>query len=353
MKRTKPTICVIIPCFNEESVIVRTHEKLLGLGGNSKYAWRLLYVDDGSRDGTARLLDSFCVGRSDVGVLHFARNFGHQAAVCAGLRHAEGDFLAIIDADLQDPPEAIEPMADEIASLGVEMVYGKREKRKGESLFKSWTSSIFYRVLNALSDVEFPVEVGDFRVISRKAADCFNSLPEGSKYIRGLMSWTGLSSAPYLYVREPRAAGETKYTLKKMIKLASDGILSFSTKPLKLMTSLGFFCVLVGLCLGLWALVQKLAGAKVALGWTSLIVITVFLGGVQLVSLGVMGEYIGRIFEEVKKRPDYVIGRAAGYLDGRPQAAASGSRRTEGKADGVSPASEKSKAPTPGRRGRG
>jgi polyisoprenyl-phosphate glycosyltransferase len=308
----KKTITVIVPCYNEELVIEQTHSRLLALRKGSAYAWKILYVNDGSRDGTTRLLDSFGTASADVGAIHLARNFGHQSAVCAGLQAADSDYIAIIDADLQDPPEAIEPMVDALVGHGVEIVYGQRERRQGESLFKKATSVLFYRLLNALSDVKFPVDVGDFRVISRRAADCFNSLPEGSKYIRGLMSWTGLLAEPYLYVRDPRAAGETKYTLKKMLKLASDGILSFSTKPLKIMTSLGFFCVLVALGIGLWALIQKIIGAKVAVGWASLVMATVFLGGVQLLSLGVMGEYVGRIFEEVKKRPDYIIGRISG-----------------------------------------
>jgi polyisoprenyl-phosphate glycosyltransferase len=305
----KKSICVVVPCYNEEAVIEQTHARLLSLGKGSGYVWKILYVNDGSADRTTELLDAFCTESDNVGAIHLARNFGHQAAVCAGLLHAKGDYAAIIDADLQDPPEAIEKMVGSLIDHGVDIVYGQREKRKSESFFKKSTSAVFYRLLNALSDVKFPVDVGDFRVISRKALDCFNSLPEGAKYIRGLMSWMGLPSEPYSYVREARAAGETKYTLKKMIKLASDGILSFSTKPLRLMTSLGLFCVLIGLALGLWALVQKIVGMKVAVGWTSLIIAIVFLGGVQLLSLGMMGAYIGRIFEEVKKRPDYIIRR--------------------------------------------
>ena len=221
---------------------------------------------------------------------------------------AKGDYVVIIDADMQDPPEIIPNMLEEMKKVGAEVIYGKRKKRKGESLFKKLTAKLFYRLLNKLSDVSFPPDAGDFKIITNKVLVSFNKLEEKNLYIRGLISWLGFKQVPYEYERDPRLAGETKYTMRKMLKLALNGLLGFSKKPLLLVVQLGFLIIILSFLLFLWILLGYFFSRYILVpGWTSNMVVIIFLGGVQLLSLGIVGLYIGNIFDEVKHRPNFII----------------------------------------------
>ena len=240
-------------------------------------------------------------------VLSFSRNFGHQCAVTAGLKYVTGDAIVIIDADLQDPPELIPEML-KLWEAGNDVIYGKRKTRDGESAFKLFTAKMFYKTLNALSDVEIPKDTGDFRLVDRKVVDTINSLPEHNKFLRGLFSWVGYKQIPFEYERKERFAGKTKYPLKKMLKLASDGIISFSTKPLKIVGGLGIISIVISFILLIYALISYIFKLNnLSAGWTSLMLGITFFAGVQLLSLWIMSEYIARIYDESKNRPQYII----------------------------------------------
>ncbi|MDR0694613.1 MAG: glycosyltransferase family 2 protein [Prevotellaceae bacterium] len=301
-------LSVIIPCYNEEAVIAETHRQLTEVMKKLSHGYELIFVNDGSNDHTFEALSDIAAQDKSVKILHFSRNFGHQCAVSAGLRHCAGDAAVIIDADLQDPPVVILEMLDIMKAEQANVVYGVRKHRKGESWFKLLTAKIFYRLLNYLSDVKFPVDTGDFRLMDRKIINEFNALKEKNKYIRGLISWMGFKQTPCYYEREERFAGETKYPLRKMLKFAMIGLFYFSKKPLKVATSLGFICVVFGLAFVLWMIINRfiLGGATVQ-GWISTIAIVVFFGGVQLLTIGVLGQYIGNIFDESKDRPEYIV----------------------------------------------
>ena len=242
-----------------------------------------------------------------VKVISFSRNFGHQAAVTAGIKEVTGDAIVIIDADLQDPPELIPDML-KYWEEGNDVIYGKRKTRKGESAFKLLTAKMFYKTLNALSDVEIPKDTGDFRLVDRKVIDTVNAMPEHNKFLRGLFSWVGFKQMAYEYERQERYAGKTKYPLKKMLKLASDGIMGFSTKPLKLVGGLGVFTILLSILILIYSLVSYAFNLNhLTAGWTSIMVAITLFSGVQLVSIWIIAEYIGRIYDEAKKRPEYII----------------------------------------------
>ncbi|MDR3350179.1 MAG: glycosyltransferase family 2 protein [Prevotellaceae bacterium] len=301
-------LSVIIPCYNEEAVIAETCRQLTEVMKKLPHGYELIFVNDGSRDATLQILRELAEKDSAVKVLGFSRNFGHQCAVAAGLRHCAGDVAVIIDADLQDPPAVILEMLDIMKATQANVVYGVRKHRKGESWFKLFTAKIFYRLLNYLSDVKFPVDTGDFRLMDRQIINEFNALKEKNKYIRGLISWMGFKQVPCYYEREERFAGETKYPLRKMLRFAMIGLFYFSKKPLKLATSLGFFCVFLGLAFVLWMFVSRFfLGGITVQGWISTIAIVVFFGGVQLLTIGVLGQYIGNIFDETKGRPEYIV----------------------------------------------
>jgi dolichol-phosphate mannosyltransferase len=247
-----------------------------------------------------------------VNLIRFSRNFGHQPAVSAGIRYCHGDLAVIIDADLQDPPEVIPDMIKQLVSTGSNVVYGVRTRRKGETLFKRAAANLFYKILNKLSEVPLPLNTGDFRVMDRRIIDAFNALRENNKYIRGLISWIGFKQTPFYYEREPRRAGSTKYTLRKMIRLASTGIFYFSKKPLKLATAFGFLSVGAGLLLSLWILFNKIFSPQYLIsGWTSMILLVIYFGGVQLLTIGILGHYIGSLFDEIKGRPEYIVDTTA------------------------------------------
>ena len=298
---------VVVPLFNEEEVIKESYKRLKTVMDGLNESYELVFVNDGSRDKTAQLAREICEADSNVKLINFSRNFGHQTAITAGMDYASGDAVVVIDADLQDPPEVIPQMIAKWRE-GYDVVYGQRVKRKGETFFKKVTAKVFYRTLRRLTEVDIPVDTGDFRLIDRKVCEALKKVSERNRYIRGVISWLGFKSAPVEFVREKRFAGTTKYPLKKMLKFASDAIMSFSYKPLKLATYLGFLVSVVSFIYLLVMIVLKLCGAMTTVpGWTSIIVITLFFNGIILLVLGIIGEYIGRIYDEAKGRPLYVV----------------------------------------------
>lgn len=273
----------------------------------TKYTYEIIFIDDGSKDRTLEILEAIAKEDKNVKIISFSRNFGHQAAVTAGLKEVTGNAVVIMDADLQDPPELI-PNMIELWEQGNEVIYGKRKKRKGESAFKLMSAKMFYKTLNLLSDVEIPKDTGDFRLVDRKVVDVINSLPEHNKFLRGLFSWVGYKQCAYEYERKERFAGKTKYPLKKMYKLASDGIVSFSSKPIKLVGVLGTISILISFVILIYALVSYIFKLnELSSGWTSIMVAITFFSGVQLLSLWIISGYIGRIYDESKGRPQYII----------------------------------------------
>ncbi|MDL2278316.1 glycosyltransferase family 2 protein [Parabacteroides sp. OttesenSCG-928-G07] len=301
-------LAVIVPCYNEENVVddayKRIRQVLLTLSCSSE----IIFINDGSNDKTRELLDAIAAVDKQVKVIHFSRNFGHQPAVTAGINSCDADFAVILDADMQDPPELIPELIELQKKEQANVVYCVRKSREGEGWFKVWTSKLFYRTMNAMSEVVFPVDTGDFRMIDRKVIEQFNQLKEKGKYIRGLVSWVGFKQVPFYYERQARMAGETKYPLRAMLRFASKALLYFSKKPLQLAMGLGFTAVVVGLILGAWFTLGKIYGfSNAESGWTSLMTVIIFFGGVQLITVGVLGQYIGILFDEIKARPEYII----------------------------------------------
>ena len=307
-------ISVIVPMYYEEKVAEECYKRLTTcLQKLTDYTYEIIVIDDGSKDKTLEILENIASKDDKVKVISFSRNFGHQAAVTAGLKHVSGDAIIIIDADLQDPPELI-PQMIQLWEQGNEIIYAKRKKRKGESPFKLLSAKLFYQILNALSDTEIPKDTGDFRLVDRKVVDTINNMPEHNKFLRGLFSWVGYKQIPFEYEREERFAGETKYPLRKMLKLASDGIISFSTKPLKLVGLLGFISIVISILILIYALLSYfLKLNQLSAGWTSLMVAITFFAGVQLLSIWIMSEYIGRIYDETKQRPQFIINKKINF----------------------------------------
>lgn len=301
-------ISVVIPMYYEEEVAEECYKRTKEvLDRFKKYKHEIVVVNDGSKDKTLEILEDIAKKDKNVKVISLSRNFGHQAAVTAGLKYTSGDAVVIMDADMQDPPEVIEEMI-KLWENGNEVIYAKRKARKGETAFKLFTAKMFYKVLNGLSDVEIPKDTGDFRLADRKVIDVINSLPEHNKFLRGLFSWVGFKQVPLEYERNERFAGKTKYPLKKMLKLASDGITSFSTKPLKMLGIIGMISVLISVLILIYALVSYIFNLnQLAAGWTSLMVTITFLSGMQLLSIWLISEYIGKIYDESKGRPEYIV----------------------------------------------
>lgn len=306
--KKKKLLSIIIPCYNEEEVIQATYERLKSVLQKLSLNYEMIFVDDGSKDQTLAILEDFASKDKNLKIISFSRNFGHQPAVSAGLEYAKGDYAVIIDADLQDPPEEIPKMLELAIKENANVVYGVRKERKGETFFKKFTAYLFYKIINSLSDVPLPINTGDFRLVDKKVLENYKQLKERNKYIRGLISWMGFKQIPYYYVREPRFAGETKYPLSKMIKFATTALLYFTKKPLKLATTIGFFSIFLGIFLTIYVFVSLFFRPQLTVsGWASTIIIIIFFGGVQLLTIGVIGEYIGSIFDEVKNRPLYII----------------------------------------------
>ncbi len=302
------SLAIIIPCYNEEAVIRTTYERMKSVINGLSYITSIIFINDGSVDNTLQILKSIASGDQCVKIINFSRNFGHQPAVTAGINHCQADLAIIIDADLQDPPEMIPDMLQTMENEKANVVYCVRKSRAGESKFKLWSAKTFYRTLNRLSEVKFPIDTGDFRLIDSHIIKEFNGLKEKGKYIRGLISWVGFKQVPFYYEREARFAGETKYPLKRMFALASKALLYFSKKPLLMATSLGFTAVAIGLVLALWYMFGKIFGyTNAESGFTSIMIIVIFFGGIQLLTIGVLGQYIGILFDEVKERPEYIV----------------------------------------------
>ncbi|MBW5447931.1 glycosyltransferase [Cohnella sp. CFH 77786] len=305
-------LSVVVPMYNEEEVIETTYRRLTTVLEKMNENYELVFVNDGSRDRTADIVRGICEADKRVKMVDFSRNFGHQIAVTAGMDFATGRTVVLIDADLQDPPEVIPEMVNRWRE-GYDVVYGRRIARRGETWFKKVTAAAFYRLLRAMTSVSIPVDTGDFRLMDRKVSETLSSMRERSRFIRGMVSWAGFRQTSVDYVREERFAGETKYPLRKMLRLSADAITSFSTKPLKLAGILGFLLSAAGFVYLLVVLYLRLFTNATQPGWTSLIVISLLFHGITLSLLGVLGEYIGRIYEEAKGRPLYVVAEAVNF----------------------------------------
>ena len=299
-------ISVVIPIFNEEANIHLLHERLVNAVTAVTNDYELIFVNDGSKDKSLPIIKELSAKFSQVKFIDFSKNFGHQIAVFAGLEHAQGNAIVIIDADLQDPPELIKDLYTKLQQ-GYDVVFAQREQRVGESWHKLLTAKLYYRVLNRLSEVEIPLDTGDFRIITKKVKDIIVSMPEHNKFLRGQIAWTGFNQTSILYKREERHAGNTNYPYSKMLKFAFDGITSFSNIPLRLATYLGFMVSFVAFLVIVYTLYQKYFKHDVVQGWSSLMISILFIGGVQLICLGIIGEYLGRIMDNVKKRPLYIV----------------------------------------------
>lgn len=304
------TLSIVVPCFNEEDTIEETHRRLVAMADSLDMDCEFLYVDDGSQDRTSDLLRRLAAGDDRVRFVRFARNFGHQVAVTAGMDESRGDAVVLIDADLQDPPELIPKMV-ELWRQGYEVVYGVRTARSGETRFKRFTAAAFYRLINRLSEVPIPLDTGDFRLVDAKVVHVLRDMPERSRFVRGLVSWVGFRQIPLPYEREARFAGRSNYPVGKMVRFALDGLTAFSTAPLRLASWLGLFTSALAMVGIVYAVAIRLFTDSAVPGWAGTIAAILFMGGVQLISIGAIGEYVGRIFLESKMRPLYVVAEAS------------------------------------------
>ena len=299
-------ISVVVPMYFEEEVAQECYNRLKSVMLQNNINYEFVFVNDGSTDRTMEILSEIAANDFRTKIVNFARNFGHQVAVTAGIAAAKGDAIVIIDADLQDPPEVIPELIAKWEE-GYEVVYAKRKQRKGETWFKLLTAKYFYKFLNYMSDIDIPKDTGDFRIIDRKIADVFNQMTERNRFIRGMMSWVGFRQTYVEYERDERFAGETKYPLKKMIKFASDGIIAFSTKPLRIVMSLGLLSVLISIIVLLYTITVKIIVNGTQTGWASIMVAITFFSGIQFLGLGIVGQYIARLYDESKNRPIYIV----------------------------------------------
>lgn len=298
-------ISVVAPVYNEVDTVPELHRRLREAVGPLG-PHELVFVDDGSSDGSWEALRAVAASDRHVRLIRLSRNFGHQIALSAGLEAARGDAVVSIDGDLQDPPELIPALVEQWRS-GFDVVYAVRSHRAGETRFKLATASLFYKFINRMSSIEIPEQAGDFRLLSRRALDALLAMPERARFLRGMTSWVGFRQVGVEYDREARHAGKTKYPLRRMLHFASDAVTSFSTTPIRLVVGLGFVAVVLCLLALVWTLYLRFFTDETVQGWTSVIVVVLFLGGIQLISLGIIGQYVGRIFEEVKERPLYVV----------------------------------------------
>lgn len=298
-------LSVVIPCYNEEDVLPLTIQSLTESLNSWVSDYEIIFVDDGSKDRTWSIILEACERDNRIKGVQLSRNFGHQYGLTCGLYHSSGEFVAILDADLQDPPDLIRPMVEKLKE-GFDVVYGKRRKREGEGWLKRFTAYVFYRVIKKISGLEIPEDTGDFRVVTRRALDAFLNMPERHRFVRGMFAWIGFRQVGYLYDRPRRAAGQTKYPILKSLILALDAIVSFSRVPLRLATFLGFgFALFSGVYLVI-VIALFFFGINFP-GYTSLMASILLLGGVQLICLGILGEYVGRIFEQTQSRPLFIV----------------------------------------------
>ena len=302
-----PAISVVLPVFDEETTLPLLHRRLTDVLSSMGVSYELVFVNDGSRDRSWPQLLDLATADRHVRAVNLSRNFGHQVAITAGIELARGDAVIVMDSDLQDPPELI-PALYAKHREGFDVVYAQRRTRDGETWFKSATAKIFYRLIRRMSTIDIPVDTGDFRLISRRVVEDLRRLQERHRFVRGLVTWVGYNQTPLLYDRAPRAKGATKYPLGKMVRFALDGFTGFSSQPLRLATHVGALFAFVSFALMVGLTIFKLLGGEgLVTGWTSMIVAVLFLGGVQLLAIGILGEYIGRIYEEVKGRPLYLV----------------------------------------------
>lgn len=313
---TRPVISLVIPIWNEEQVIPELYRRVLDVMARLGESWELICINDGSHDRSLELLVALSDQDPHVRVIDFSRNFGHQVAITAGADFAEGDAVIVMDADLQDPPEVLLRMVEQWRA-GYEVVYAKRVKREGETWFKLLSAKIFYRLLRNITDVEIPLDTGDFRLMDRRVVLAMRELREKHRFMRGLSSWVGFKQIGVEYERAERYAGETHYPLQKMVRLALTAITGFSYLPLQLATYLGFGLAGISLVGILITIALRLSGSEFFLGQATTLVSVLFLGGIQLIVLGIIGEYLGRIYDEVKGRPLYIVARAYGFVPRR------------------------------------
>jgi polyisoprenyl-phosphate glycosyltransferase len=306
------TYSIIVPLYNEELVIEESYKRLKAVLDSVKERYEILFVNDGSSDNTRVIVESICKKDKAVKLVNFSRNFGHQAAITAGMDVSLGDAVIIIDADLQDPPEIILSMIKKWKE-GYEVIYGKRSIREGETFFKKFTAGVYYRLLKSMTSIDIPVDAGDFRLIDRKVCDALMSLPEKNRYVRGLVSWVGFKQTYVEYVRQERFAGKTKYPLKKMMKLAFDGITSLSYKPLVITAYFGGISLAAGAISFISVLIKNIVSNSKVLDLGLLLSINLIMFGLVFCSIGIMGQYIGRIFDESKGRPLYIIESQINY----------------------------------------
>lgn len=306
------TLSIVVPCFNEEGCLAALHERLTesarrAVGGN----YELVLVNDGSRDRTWPIMQQLVAADPHVVAINLSRNHGHQLALTAGLDLCRGEQILIIDADLQDPPELLPAMIETMQDAACDVVYGVRKSRRGDTPFKRATAHGFYRLLSRATEVDIPLDTGDFRLMSRRALDALLAMPEQARFIRGMVAWIGFKQVPFAYDRDERFAGETKYPLKKMVRFALDALTGFSSAPLKLASHAGLMLSIGSLLIIIYIAYAWAAGRNIQ-GWTSLMLVVVVLGAVQMFVLALMGEYIGRLYNEAKRRPLYIVQEVAG-----------------------------------------
>ena len=314
-----PAISIVVPCYNEEACLAELHARLgaaaRGVAGES---YEIVLVNDGSRDGSWEMMRGLSAADPHLVAINLSRNHGHQLALTAGLDLCSGERILIIDADLQDPPELLPEMIAEMERQGADVVYAVRRARAGETAFKLATAKLFYRALSKLAEIEIPRDTGDFRLMSRRALDALLSLPEQARFIRGMVAWVGFRQVPIVYDRAERHAGETKYPLSKMMRFALDAVTGFSTAPLRMASHVGLWLVAASVLLLAYIAFGYFTGDTIQ-GWTSLMLVVVVLGAVQMFVLGMIGEYLGRLYIEAKRRPLYIVSDIAGHAGGRPQ----------------------------------
>jgi dolichol-phosphate mannosyltransferase len=312
MTEMRPILSVVIPVFNEEETIPELDRRLRGFLADLGVTWEVVFVDDGSHDASAKMLQALAEQESRYKLISFSRNFGHQIAITAGMDRAEGESVVVMDADLQDPPEVVRAMLNKWRE-GFDIVYAVRERRLGETWFKRITALLFYRLFRAMLGFEVVLDAGDFRLMSRQVILTLRSLRERHRFIRGLVGWVGFRQASVGYTRQERFAGVTKYPLRKMLAFAFDGITSFSTFPLRMATWLGALAGLMAMGLGAWAFWVKVHGVTAVPGWTTIMILVAFGSSVQLLVIGILGAYVGRIYEEVQRRPLYAVAREMNF----------------------------------------
>jgi glycosyltransferase involved in cell wall biosynthesis len=308
MVKNNIELSIVLPVYNEEKNIDLLYTKLISSVEQLKCAYEIIFVNDGSIDNSLEIIINLAKNNPNIKYIDFSRNFGHQIAIYAGMENSKGNYVLTMDSDLQDPPEEIINLYYKVKQ-GFDIVHARRKQRKGETIFKKLTAKIYYRILRKITKCDIPVDVGDFRIISKKVVDILKQMPEQEKYLRGQIAWVGFKQTFIEYDRDQRAEGKTKYSTSKMTKLALDGITSFSDFPLRFATYLGFFVSIISFVLMLWVLYKRLIVKEYVQGWTSIILSVLFMGGITLITIGIIGEYISRMGNNVRKRPLYIINK--------------------------------------------